>query len=514
MGLPRALIAIAILFFCAPAEAFSEKRVALVIGINRYDNLPNDRNLKKAIGDARAIASALTRLGFEVQIVEDAGRSEINRQWARFLARLSPGDVAAFYYSGHGVELGGANYLIPRDVPNLGEAGEQLLRDESIGLNRMLDDLRDKRPRVSFLILDACRDNPFADNRGRSVGATRGLARAEPPKGSFVMYSAGTGQGALDRLGDDDTSPNSVYTRTLLPLLTAPGLSLSDIARKVKGGVRDLAGKVGHDQTPAYYDEIVGDFYPAGERSSIDEETPVEPQIGPQTKEAERAWEWVKDSKSLAALHAFRAQFGKTNPLLDVLAAQREAVLENERASLASQNQAAPVIPFNTLSEREKRNIEAIYDRAVEKAQAHEDTEAVRLYRIAAEKGHLAAMHNLAARLFLGKGATKNGQEALLWYRRAADGGYGDFMYVLASRYVKGVDVPIDEALAARWMVDALRHQSKYAINEMRDKFLEWSFSFREAFQAELRRQTTYSGPLNGMPNSEMKQTIALLTKH
>lgn len=87
-------------------------------------------------------------------------------------------------------------------------------------------------------------------------------------------------------------------------------------------------------------------------------------------------------------------------------------------------------------------------------------------------------------------------------------------MYVLASRYVKGVDVPIDEALAARWMVDALRHQSKYAINEMRDKFLEWSFSFREAFQAELRRQTTYSGPLNGMPNSEMKQTIALLTKH
>ena len=143
MGLPRALIAIAILFFCAPAEAFSEKRVALVIGINRYDNLPNNRNLKKAIGDARAIANALTRLGFEVQIVEDAGRSEINRQWARFLARLSPGDIAAFYYSGHGVELGGANYLIPRDVPDPGEAGEQLLRDEFIRLNRLLEDLRD-----------------------------------------------------------------------------------------------------------------------------------------------------------------------------------------------------------------------------------------------------------------------------------------------------------------------------------------------------------------------------------
>ena len=84
------------------------------------------------------------------------------------------------------------------------------------------------------------------------------------------MYSAGTGQGALDRLGDDDQSANSVYTRTLLPLLMTPGLSLSDIARKVKGGVRDLAGKAGHEQTPAYYDEIVGDFYPAGEHSSVD----------------------------------------------------------------------------------------------------------------------------------------------------------------------------------------------------------------------------------------------------
>ena len=329
MALARAVIGIAFLFFCGPAGASPERRLALVIGIDRYDNLPAGSNLKKAVGDARAVASALKSLGFEVETGENVSRSEFNRLWARFTAKLAPGDVAAFHFSGHGVELSGANYLIPRDVPDLSEAGEQLLRDESIGLNRLLDDLREKHPRVSFLIVDACRANPFADRRGRSACATRGLGRAEPPKGSFVMYSAGTGQEALDRLSEADADPNSVYTRALLPLLTAPGLSLSDIAKKVKGGVRDLAALAGRDQTPAYYDEIIGDFYPAGERPAPSE---AKPQAQAPLSEAAQAWAGIKELGDIAVFEAFRKQYGAANPLYDTLARQRIAMLQRKQA--------------------------------------------------------------------------------------------------------------------------------------------------------------------------------------
>ena len=100
-----------------------------------------------------------------------------------------------------------------------------------------MDDLREKKVRVALFIVDACRDNPFRDGSGRSVGGTRGLARVEPAEGSFVMYSAGAGEQALDRLPGADASPNSVYTRTLLPILATPGLSLQEIAiARARGG--------------------------------------------------------------------------------------------------------------------------------------------------------------------------------------------------------------------------------------------------------------------------------------
>src|SRR5205823_14261309 len=137
---------------------------------------------------------------------------------------------------------------------------DDLLKGEAIGLSRLLDDLRGRRPKMSLLILDACRDNPFPQPGGRSVGGSRGLTRVDAPEGTFVMFSAGTGEAALDRLSDADGDANSVYTRRLLPLITQPGLSLPDLAQEVRRQVRELAATVKHRQTPAYYDEVVGRF--------------------------------------------------------------------------------------------------------------------------------------------------------------------------------------------------------------------------------------------------------------
>ncbi len=259
------VLAFAFIWATALAAA-AEKRVALVVGNDAYVNLAPDKQLKKAINDARSVAETLSDLGFAVSRAENVGRLELNSLWSSFLTTIEPGDVAALYFSGHGVEVGGVNYLIPRDIPVLAADQVELLKSESLSFESMMDALRKRRPRVSLFILDACRNNPFTDPRGKSLGSESGLARVDPPEGTFVLYAAGVGQRALDRLSDTDLNPNSVFTRALLPVLREPGLKLTDVARALKETVRNLASTAvpSHHQTPAYYDEVIGDFCLAG----------------------------------------------------------------------------------------------------------------------------------------------------------------------------------------------------------------------------------------------------------
>jgi tetratricopeptide (TPR) repeat protein/formylglycine-generating enzyme required for sulfatase activity len=241
----------------AQTGAQTEKRVAFVVGIDRYDNLGTHAQLQKAVGDANAMAAALSSLEFAVTMEANATRSTFNLRWQEFLNSIAPGDTAAVVFSGHGVEINGVNYLLPRDVPRIRLGRDELLKRESLSLHELLSDLRERRPRFTFIVLDACRDNPFADG-GKAVGGARGLARVEPPDGTFIMFSAGAYQTALDRLSDDDKAPTSIYTRTLVPLLKTPGMSLLDMADQVGEQVRDLAATVSHQQTPSFYSGVVG----------------------------------------------------------------------------------------------------------------------------------------------------------------------------------------------------------------------------------------------------------------
>jgi hypothetical protein len=256
-------LAVAAALTILPSAASAEKR-ALVVGVNAYDNLGQDRQLEKAVNDARAIGKALKALGFQVDTAENVDRRGFNKAWSEFVERIEPRDVVAFQFSGHGVEIDGANYLVLRDAPKPDAGAKTLMTSESIGVDRLLKDLQERHPQVSLLILDACRDNPFDMAGRRAAGGTRGLARVDPPEGAFVMLSAGARQSALDRLPGGDRDPNSIYTRKLLPLLTRPGLSLVDVAQEVRAGVRNLALSAQHEQTPAYYDQLTGKFYLAG----------------------------------------------------------------------------------------------------------------------------------------------------------------------------------------------------------------------------------------------------------
>jgi outer membrane protein OmpA-like peptidoglycan-associated protein len=249
--------ACALLFGCGESNA--QNRVALVIGNDRYPNLPADRQLQKAVNDARAMGNALQQLGFNVIRGENLDRGQIVDHIVRFTRAIKPGDIALVFFAGHGVSLSGANYLLPADIPLPPQGEEIRVRNMAPGESDLVADIQAAKPRVLIMVLDACRDNPFRQaGLTRSVGSQAGLARSREAEGVFTIYSAGFGQAALDRLGDSDRSPNSVFTRVLIPALARTDAHLADIVIDMREEVARLAATIGHEQYPAYYDQTRG----------------------------------------------------------------------------------------------------------------------------------------------------------------------------------------------------------------------------------------------------------------
>jgi len=153
-------------------------------------------------------------------------------------------------------------------------------------------------------------------------------------------------------------------------------------------------------------------------------------------------------------------------------------------------------------------NPDATYRLAIEAAVAHNDPEAVRLYRISAEQGNVEAMHDLAVRYAMGRGITKDPKEALRWYRMAAAKGQADSMYLVGLRYLNGDQVIANNDEAAVWILQAIQYGSEDALAEMTTKFESWRDGYRLAFQKLLRKRTNYVGPVDGKLNAEMKASV------
>jgi hypothetical protein len=166
-----------------------------------------------------------------------------------------------FYFSGHGLAFEGINYLLPVDIPLLEPDDGRKLRREAVDAGEIAAEIRNRGVELALIVLDACRDAPFEREGTKGGMSLKGLARMEPQRGMFVIYSAGVGQKALDRLGPEDADANSVFTRKFTPILTTPGLPLVDIAKRTQVEVRALAGQVRHTQEPAYYDQVIGQRY-------------------------------------------------------------------------------------------------------------------------------------------------------------------------------------------------------------------------------------------------------------
>ena len=235
------------------AKARSGRRLALVIGNNRYRNVPA---LTNAVEDASSIANSLRAVGYQVTLRTDIIQKDMQAALRTFSGQLQGGDEVLFYFAGHGVQLGAANYLLPVDIASVSEAQ---VRDDAVQLQRVLDDIAEQKVRFTLAMVDACRDNPFKSS-GRAIGG-RGLAPTTAATGQMIIFSAGSGQQALDKLGPSDNSRNGLFTRVFLKEMQKTGLSVDRLVRNVRAEVVELARSVGHEQVPAIYDQAIGDFY-------------------------------------------------------------------------------------------------------------------------------------------------------------------------------------------------------------------------------------------------------------
>lgn len=222
------------------------KRLALVIGNSSYRELTK---LQNPVNDARAMAIALEKLGFEVMKYENLSHSDMKRAIGEFGVALDQYEVGLFYYAGHGVQYDGTNYLIPIDA-NISHEAE--IEYECVDAGRVLSKMEMMQTKVNIIILDACRDNPFKFSSSRSV-ANPGLTGMDAPVGSIIAYATAPGRAA-----SDGTGKNGLYTEELLSYMFRPQVKVEDLFKQVRINVMQ---KTNNRQIPWETSSLIGDFY-------------------------------------------------------------------------------------------------------------------------------------------------------------------------------------------------------------------------------------------------------------
>jgi hypothetical protein len=318
------------LFLCVAAQwSFADTRIALVIGNGAYRNAPT---LPNPANDATDVAAALERSGFDVILATDLDRAGMDEATIRFARAARTADVAMFYYSGHALQFGGVNYLVPVDTRLTDEADLRRMTR----VDEVVADLAQAK-NLRILVLDSCRDNPLADQLKRSIGASRamslqrGLAKIDSPQGMIVAYATQAGQTA-----DDGSGHNSPYTTAFLKHIDERE-EIGSIFRRVSADVYETTR---HAQLPELSLSLIGEFYLRGRGEiTITPGNTLPLDESARTKQpqdqAAQAWTVTQNTSSIAVLEDFIRQFGST-----VYGSMARARLEELKKS-----QSAVVLP-------------------------------------------------------------------------------------------------------------------------------------------------------------------------
>ncbi len=227
-------------------------RVALVIGNSDYKSTP----LSNPVNDATDMAAVLSKLGFEIIVKTNANRMEMLNGLDLFNQKLKRSGTGLFFYAGHGMQIGGSNYLIP--------VGAHIMRErdveyEAVNAARVLAAMEDSGSSVNIVILDACRDNPF---KSSFRSGSRGLSVMQASRGSFISYATSPGSVAADGEGR-----NGIYTKNILRHITNPELAVEEVFRNVR---KDVYESTGGAQLPWDSSSLMGKFYLASSGVAID----------------------------------------------------------------------------------------------------------------------------------------------------------------------------------------------------------------------------------------------------
>ncbi len=242
-----AVPALTLVFLSAGLSAAEAQRLALVVGNSDYTGVSP---LKNASRDARDVAEALTRLGFEVTLLTDVQTADFWDRVEAFSVAAETAESTVFFYSGHAFQMNGSNYLVPVDAQL---SSREAIRSETWNLDGIIARLQDRK-RQTLIFLDACRNDPLPQSV-RGSGAADGLARLQTGVGTFVAFATEPGAVTYDGAGE---APNSPFTTALLEHIETPGISVSDMMIRVRNEVEERTLR---RQTPWDQSSLREQFY-------------------------------------------------------------------------------------------------------------------------------------------------------------------------------------------------------------------------------------------------------------
>jgi len=380
--------------FCLSTDpALADKRVALVIGMSKYQQVPRLANPAR---DADVVAALFKQAGFDtINNQRDLGIVDLRRVIREFSETSRDADIAVVYYAGHGIEVDGTNYLVPADAKLVSDFD---IEDETVSLDRVLKALEGTK-RLRLVILDACRDNPFANTMKRSLASRsvgRGLAKIEPTMSdTLIAFAAKAGAVASD--GDGTNSP---FATALVRHIAEPGLDL----RLAFGRVRDdVLKSTGNRQEPFVYGSLGGQTMslvpPAAKPADPETEARVDYELAAQvgTKEA---WDsFLASHPNGLYANLARAQTSKLAAAQESRTkaddarrdAEEQAALKavELRKQLEEQSQRQTAEAKQKLSEQAKKDLEEARRQVAEQAKKELD-EAKRQVELAQQQAETA----------------------------------------------------------------------------------------------------------------------------
>ncbi|MDK9697685.1 MAG: caspase family protein [Siculibacillus sp.] len=429
-------------------------RVALVIGNSAYRS---QNPLSNPANDAADVGEMFRRLGFEVVEGIDLDSNALKAKLKEFRDKLDEPTLAVFYYAGHGLQVDGRNYIVPIDAKI--EKPDDV-RLETVEIDLVLQLMRAEN-RVSVVVLDACRDSPFARSLRRSTGkATRaaesaygGLAEVKTSVGSVIIYATDPGNVALD--GDGRNSP---FTEAFLKNAPEPGVEISRMVKRVRHEVVQVTGS---RQVPWDSSTLINDVYLAGG-------APAEAQLASYTPEPPGAGTLVRGAPpsdgAPAAVPATPtvAPASPAAPTAPQTAAERCDRLASDPQDTLRDRGVAPVrtvdveraVPAceKAVAERPKElRLANQLGRAYLKAERHAD--ALRVFKDAAARGSPYASNEVGYLYYRGFGGLKKDYaQARPWFEKAAQLGVPVAMSNLSFMYAHGIGIEKSEEKALHWL--------------------------------------------------------------